>query len=163
MDEIRKKAHQYFSDSVAKKNINNFKEALELIEKAINITPEVSLYWCTKAQYQFDLGRFSYALVSVEKAIELKPRNFIAWGIKGLIKRNMGECRQAAEAFIESLKIKPDFNVYSLLSAVQLEFDSKAALQSAKKALELNPEWEEAQNLFKKAEKQIERDSPQVE
>lgn len=157
MNEDDQKAYQYLKESEEIYQADLIK-AMELIEKAIDIVPNAAILWTTKAKYQYDLKNYEAALESVEKAIELKPQSYFAWLHKGLIKRNMEQYEEAAQAYIESLKIKPDFNVYTLLSDVQMEFDVEAALQSAKKALELNPNWDEAKELLKEAEDMLKND-----
>ena len=51
----------------------DYKEALEMVEKAIAINPNIARYWDTQAWLYFEIGENSRAIISEKKAIELYP------------------------------------------------------------------------------------------
>lgn len=53
----------------------DYMDALEMIDKAIQINPTVAGYWDTQAWLYFELGESEKACLSEQKAIELYPHN----------------------------------------------------------------------------------------
>ena len=76
MNEIKNKAHQFYRDSWVIEEENNLIMAINLIDKAIELMPRVSIYWTTKSQYLFEIENYSEALNCISKALELKSNNY---------------------------------------------------------------------------------------
>lgn len=68
---------------------------------------------------------------------------------------NLGKNELAAKNFKNALKLHPDFNLYTIIASVELAFDPDLALVHATKALEIEPNWEEARNILNMAKKLI--------
>lgn len=152
-------AKKYLTQSLNKSKEGNYEEALKLIQKAIDLFPNATVFWTFKSEYFFEMKNYEDALKCVDKAIELKDRNFHAWSLKGAIYEGLKDYELSAEAFQKSLEIKQDFNIYTLLANVQMNFDLKSAICNASKALKLNPEWDEAKNILNQAKKMMEKET----
>lgn len=63
------KANTHFSN-------NELLQALQSIQKAIEIAPENAKYWELKGFIQSKLSEYENTLQAYSKAIELKPNNF---------------------------------------------------------------------------------------
>ncbi len=120
------------------------------------MAPEIPLYWTTKAQFLLDLKRYSESEQAVSNALELDPGNATALFAQGLIELKSRRFRESAEAFLIAAEISPTHQTYTMLGGVQLELDPHEALRSAEKALELEPDWDEAQTVLSEAKRRIE-------
>jgi len=76
-----------------------------------------------------------------------------AWGELGLVHRNLGQFEEAAACYKRSVALEEDFSTYTLLAAVEYEFDVEQPIIHAEKALQLNPDWDEAETVLAEAKK----------
>lgn len=82
---------------------------------------------------------------------------WLAWVELGRVQYDRGWYEVAAICFRTALEYVSDKGLFTILANVQLTFDPPAALESAKKALAMDPDWEEAPGIAKDAEDHIER------
>lgn len=88
------------------------------------------------------LGRLDDAEKMLRKAIGLDPELVFAWNELGFVVREKGHFEAAAFCFEQSAVISECPYVFTVLANTQSAFDSEAAIESAKRALELDPDWE---------------------
>lgn len=115
--------------SIELTNQNTFQEAFELLEEAIQLTPNNVMLYVNKADYLNRLGKLNESAECAEKALKLDPNNYKA---KSLLSSNLN-------------------NLYTICMD---EGKHQEALDKINKALELTPNdfvalYNKAANLFK--------------
>ncbi len=135
----------------------DYHSAISLIEHAIALDPNNSIYHATKARYLYDSDKLEEAIVAAMMALELEPDNIHAWLILGLVEERRENFEESAYYYLKASDLKEDYNIYTLLAGVQYKYNPKLAIASATKALQLNPDWEEAINLLNLARNKLEK------
>ncbi len=148
LSEKKGQAFAYFKDARKAEEQNCLEEAIRLVRKATSLRPSVSYYWAMEGQILKNSGKHEEGIVAAEKAIELEPETSQYWTLLGLCKVALGRYEEAASAYKRSIELEEDFGTYTLLAAVECEFDDEQAIIHAERALELNPDWDEAKNIL---------------
>lgn len=148
-------AEKYFEWSRASESQGNLEGALRHIEDAIRRRPGETVFWSAKAQYLYDLEEYLSAVAAARTAVQLNSNNYHSWAIQGMALARLGEFRESAECYRRSIAIKEDVGVYTMLAAVEYEFDADMAVSTAKRALSIDPEWDEAKEVLKAAKKKL--------
>ncbi len=148
-------AERYWQRALKAEEQKNLPEAIRLIEKAINLCPSHTVYWSAKSQFLYDSSNFEGALLAANKSIDCNPKNHHAWTIFGLAHVHVRTLEEAAACFKRSTELKEDFATYTMLAAAEVEFDVESAIKHAKKALDLNPDWDEATKILRSAESKL--------
>ncbi len=130
---------------------NNAKRANELIDDAILCLPTNWYLWASKAQFLEDLGRFGESEAAARRSLSLNKNKPLVWNILGGHNVREGLFEEAIKCYEKSLVLKEDFGTLTMLAAVEIEVDVKSALKHAQRALELNPEWDEAATILDRA------------
>lgn len=152
MDKSTKElAHEFYKRAWDEEGNDNLNEAVSLMNKALALDPARSVYWATKGQFLMQLSDYDGAETAARKSVDLKPRNHHGWSLLGEIYSNMKAFDKAAQSFKAAVNLKPDYGTYTMLAAVEVECDLTSAVVHAKKALELNPDWFEAEKVLTKA------------
>lgn len=133
----------------------NLEGALSIMEKAIVADPSNPVLIIYKGQLLLDLSREEDAEKEFKRALKLDPKNPYAWGHLGLLMQSREEFERAAFCFQRVVEEIPDHNTLTILANVQLAFDPESALLNAEKALQCNPEWEEAKEVLRTAKKHL--------
>ena len=107
--------------------------------------------WSLKGSALVELERLTEAESVTRTAIEKDQRNYHTWYLYGIIQSENGYFEKAAYCYKKSLRLRKDFGTYTLLAAAEYEFDLPSSIKHAQKALESNPEWEEAEAILKSA------------
>lgn len=152
---LREKSEEYWRQALEAEEQENLPEAISWIEKAIELCPSDTVYWSAKGQFLRSAGRYKESKVSTRRAIELNPKNHHAWSSLALAHIHLGSFEEAAACFKRSVELKEDFGIYTMLAAAEIEFDVESAIKHAKKALELNPDWDEAREILRSAESKL--------
>ena len=137
---------------------SDLKKALLEINKSLELFPSVKKNFkllITKSDILKKLRRYKEAERIVRQAITVKPNHWAGWLLYGAINFKLKSYERAAYCYKKVVARKPDFNFYTILANAELTFDVKAALTDAKKALKLNPKWEEAIKIRDKAKKML--------
>jgi tetratricopeptide (TPR) repeat protein len=153
MSAIGKEAQQLLRRAWDAADKEDLPRALEEINRALELRPKQTRYWATKGSFLREMARMDEAEQALRTAIELDERNFMAWTELAQVYETQGLFEKAAFCLGQSVGIKPDFHTYTMLANVQLAFDAGAALRSAGKALEMNPDWNEAEKIKQKAKR----------
>jgi len=84
-----------------------YEDALEALEKALEINPEDEFALSMKVFALVSLGRYEDALEALEKALEINPEAAPALSQKGLALAYLGRHEDALEALNKALEINP--------------------------------------------------------
>lgn len=130
-------------------SIHQEKEALEDVEKAITLSPEEENAYLLRGEIKEKTGDKENALANYQQVIDLNPFNEKAYLQIGQLYISQEMYDEAISFFDDAIEIKNDFaKAYSERGrAKYLKGDKKASAEDMKKALELNPDGEEAQKL----------------
>lgn len=82
---------RYFDEGMAESKLGNYRSAITLFDKAIEINPYVSRYYVGRGIAKFGLGQFDRALIDCDKAILLDPSNTSAYLARNLIHQTRNE------------------------------------------------------------------------
>ena len=149
--ENEKQADELSRLAQEKQNEELHEDALALIDQAISLNPSDTALWSVKGESLYDSKRFTEAEATARTAIEKDKRNYHAWSLLGRILAQTGYNEKAALCYQKSLRLREDGYVYTLLAAVEYEFDLSSSIKHAQKALELVPGWDEAELVLKSA------------
>lgn len=152
-----KPGHEAWNAALAASDSGDTAGALRLIDQAIHREPAEWRCLLSKGRILHEAGRFNEAQTVLEDALKRFPDAWPSWGELGMLNYRREYYELAAFCFQELLKHKEDESIYTLLASSQLTFDPPAALENAKKALAIAPNWEEAHRITKRAEDLIER------
>ena len=147
-DKSKKKAFSLRNMAGAAQKKGDYEKASELIEQAIQIYPKASILWVTKALFLFEAKRFDAALEIVNKSVKVSPKNYFGWLLRAEIYMELGNVDEAVQSYKEYVKLQEHDWAYTILASLESESDPETAIAHAKRALELNPAWEEASNIL---------------
>lgn len=82
---------------------------LEYFSKALDINPEVAVWWIIKGGTLNDLCRYNEAMTCCDKALEIDPESGSAWNYKGVSLKNLEKYMDALACFDKALEIDPDY------------------------------------------------------
>ena len=119
----------------------NYDEALELLNKAIELYPNNSDSYSIRALIYMSLNRLDSASSSIDKALEIKPDDFTYSYNKAIIIQRKGDFDQAEKLFNFVLKRSPNYTpAISDLALLHVETgDLDKAEIGMRKAIELSP------------------------
>ncbi len=120
---------------------NKYEEAIEAIDKALEINPSDNIALKIKDIVLATLGKYEEALEVLNKALEINPVNCYALTSKGKVLAKLGKYEEAIEVFNKVLEINP-VNYYALVNKGVLLIHLgkiKEALETFNKALEIDP------------------------
>ncbi|OJJ13927.1 hypothetical protein BKI52_44990 [marine bacterium AO1-C] len=125
--------------SEAKIKANKFKEAVKLLDKAIELSPQSAQLYVKRALSLRSLKKDKKALQDCKKAIELDDKSTDAYYQQGMVYAAMKDFQEAVASFRQALTIDKDYaNAYLGMATVKQEAgDAEGACEDAKKAQEL--------------------------
>ena len=88
-----------------------YEEALQAIDKALKLNPDVFTVWYNKGVALDNLGRYEEALQAYDKAIELSPNVFNVWHRKGVALYKLVRYEEALQAINKALELNPDVSI----------------------------------------------------
>jgi tetratricopeptide (TPR) repeat protein len=121
--------------------------SLKEIDQAIKLAPAGNVraaYYATKAGFLNRAGEHEQAILACKQSIELVDRNLYAFVELGLASLERGLFQEAATALEKAVRIRSDYNIYTILAKALMTVDPGKALESAERALELKPDWADA-------------------
>jgi tetratricopeptide (TPR) repeat protein len=118
--------------------------ALELLDRAIQIDPMFAEAYFDRGNALFVLQQFQAAVQSYDKAIRLKPEYAEAYQNRGSALHELQQFQAAGESYDKAISLKPDFteassNRTNNLQALMLY---QATLEFYEKAMLLHPKYE---------------------
>jgi tetratricopeptide (TPR) repeat protein len=124
-----KNAAILFAKGYALQKQNHYSEALDYIEKSLEIEPD-NIKALTKRAYVIAcLGEYDRAKDAITEAISKKKTNSKSWYYKGVINYMSGNYTAAHEAFKQSLELKPDVS-----RVIHCKNKAKRKMESANRA-----------------------------
>ena len=122
-----------------------FNDAIESLEKAIELKPDDPEAWHNKGCVLGKLGKYKEELKAYDKAIELKPDYPEAWNNKGVALAERGKHDEALGAFEKAIELKPDFPTawYNKATAYSLKKKKTEAIEFLTKAIKLDSKYKE--------------------
>ncbi|PQV41969.1 tetratricopeptide repeat protein [Methanohalophilus euhalobius] len=124
-----KNAAILFAKGYALQKQHHYSEALDYIEKSLEIEPD-NIKALTKRAYVIAcLGEYDRAKDAIAEAISKKKTNSKSWYYKGVINYMSGNYTAAHEAFKQSLELKPDIS-----RVVHCKNKAKSKMESANRA-----------------------------
>ena len=120
--------------------------AVELIDKAIKISPNNAAFYSNRGNALQDLKQFDAAIASYDKAIQLKPDYADAYSNRGLALQGLKQFDAAIASYDEAIQLKPDYaEAYSNRGNALKELEQfDAAIADYDKAIQLKPDLAEA-------------------
>lgn len=141
----------YFKLANANKVIKNYSEAIRQCRRAIELAPEVSLYYETLGDLYYELQNFIEAKKLYKEAVFIDPRNARAQTFLGILQSKDKEHESAIKSLETAVSIDPNnVNIrYNLALAYEVAGKSDEARIEYEKVLELEPNHKEASNNLK--------------
>ena len=124
----------------------NHQGAVDMIDGAIEINPNVASYYSNLAIALIGLNQLNAAILNCQKAIELNIDFAEAYTNLGLALRELKKFEEAVESYEKAIALSPNqAEAYSNLSIVLLELKQfEAALANCNKAIELKTDFANA-------------------
>lgn len=141
----------YFKLSNANRTIKNYSEAIRQCRRAIELAPEISLYYETLADTYYELQNFIEAKKLYKEAVFIDPKNARAQTFLGILQSRDKEHDSALKSLETAVSLDPE-NVdirYNLALAYEVAGKRDEAKLEYSKVLELNPKHKEAGNNIK--------------
>lgn len=131
---------------------SNPKKAVQYYDNAIIVNPDAPEPYHMKAFYLQNHDKLSEAIGLYKKIIVKNPDYLPAFLNSGILYMEMDSIPQAVNAFNVMTQIKPEDPVgyYFKAQAELLNNDQEAALEAVSVALRINPDYVEANELYKK-------------
>lgn len=100
-------ANNYLGYMLADRGLR-LRYALQLIERALEVSPENGAFLDSFAWVQFKLGNYDLALVNLKKAVDLLDNDAVIYEHLGDVYKAMGNMDEAARQYDRALDIDPD-------------------------------------------------------
>ena len=133
----------------------NHSLALSLLELALEHSPKDQLVLVYYGRVLHALGRDKEAEHSLREAVAIRSDLCYPWSELGLLLKDCKRFGEAAECFQKSAQLHPDASTFTLLAELELSFDADSSFRNAMKALELDPNWDEAIQIAARAKAAI--------
>ncbi len=140
---------------------NRDNEAVEAFKEAVRLEPDfaeahyrLGLAYHATAQREEAEKSFEAAAEAYEKALKKEPKDSDAHFYLGLVLGRLGKYDDAVKAFKESIKHAPEESedkYYELALAHYKVAQYKEAIDACKKALEIKPDFFQAEELLEKS------------
>lgn len=89
--------------------LGRYEEALEAIDRALDINPYNEVAWVNKGNALTKMGRLVDALRSFNAAIKVNPAYEVAWNNKGNALARLGRYEEALRCYEKALELDPDY------------------------------------------------------
>ena len=113
-------------------NLRNYVPALELIEKALKLKPDLTAAAREKANLLYLLGKMKEAAEYIRSILPGFKDNPTLWNLLGNTEYSLGEWMKALEAYREAMSLAPDTPLFQVNAARCLE-----ALEETEEAISL--------------------------
>ncbi len=141
----------YYKLANANRQIKNYSEAIRQCRRAIELAPEVGLYYETLADIYYELQNFIEAKKMYKEAVFIDPKNARAHAFLGILQSKDKEHDAALKSLETAVSLDPD-NVdirYNLALAYEVSGKKDEAKAEYEKVLDLDPQHKEAANNLK--------------
>lgn len=141
----------YYKLALANHSIKNYSEAVKQCKRAIELAPEVSLYYEALGDIYMDIQNFIEAKKIYKEAVFIDPKNARAHALLGTLQSRDGEHDSAIKS-LETAVALDNKNIdmrYNLALAYEVAGRKEEAKVQYEKVLESNPQHKEAMNNIK--------------
>ncbi|WP_432738768.1 tetratricopeptide repeat protein [Maridesulfovibrio sp. FT414] len=134
-------AYELFFESEICHYQNDYDQAIDLLEKAISISPSDDFLLTSLGVNYLFVDSNGKAIELFNKAIEINPNDPKAWAQKGVSYSEMGDHKKAIELYDKAIEINPKyFNAWRQKGVSYAKMgDEKKAIELYDKAIEINP------------------------
>jgi tetratricopeptide (TPR) repeat protein len=122
-------------------SLGRYQEAIDCLDKALEIDPRYAYAWTNKGACLRSLGRYQEAISCYDKALEIDPRNATAWNNKGSSLGSLGRYQEAISCYDKALEIDPRYALVWTNKGSSLGSLGRyqEAIDCLDKALEIDP------------------------
>lgn len=141
----------YYKLANANRSIKNYSEAIRQCKRAIELAPEISLYYETLGDIYYELQNYIEAKKLYKEAVFIDPKNARAQTFLGILQSRDKEHESAIKSLETAVSLDSG-NVdirYNLALAYEVAGRKDEAKVEYTKVLELNPNHKEASNNLK--------------
>ncbi len=139
-------AETEFYRSLAYHNNQDFKQAINHYDKAIEINPQLAAAYSNRGAAKYALRKYQEAIVDCDKAIEINPQLAEAYSNRGLAKSDLGDKNGAIADYDKAIEINPQYAdaYYNRGGAKYALGKYQEAIEDYDKAIKINPQLAEA-------------------
>jgi len=113
-------AEEYFKQGVDYYENKQFQEALQCLQKCVELNPENADIWFVLGGIQSILGNNKEAEKSYQQALLLNPEHASAWFNLGRVQADLGNNKEAEESFKQVLLLNPEYvDIWFVLGKIQ--------------------------------------------
>ncbi len=141
----------YYKLALANNSIKNYAEAIKQCKRAIELAPEVSLYYETLGDIYNGIQNFIESKRYYKEAVFIDPKNARAHAVLGTLQSKDGEHENAIKSLETAVSLEPN-NIdmrYNLALAYEVAGRKDEAKIQYQKVLEADPNHKEAMNNIK--------------
>ena len=137
--EIEENADAYYYLGFAKSGIGKNKEAINDLNKAIELNPSDARYFYVRGNTKDSLRDYEGAIKDFKRTVELDPTHINALGNLALAQKDSGKYKEAIESLDKAIKIDPmHSNNIRMRGNIKYEMKNyKAAIKDFDKALDI--------------------------
>lgn len=137
------KARDWTNKSYSLHKLGRFQEAVDCLDKALELDPRDVAAWTNRGNSLNSLGRYDEAVLSLNQALELDPNDSAAWQNKGMSLSRLGRYAEALDCFDKAIAIDP-FHADAWIwmnkaNCLNCLGRSQEAIRCCDKALEIDP------------------------
>ena len=141
----------YYKLALANNSIKNYAEAIKQCKRAIELAPEVSLYYETLGDIYNGIQNFIESKRYYKEAVFIDPKNARAHAVLGMLQSKDGEHENAVKSLETAVSLEPN-NIdirYNLALAYEVAGRKDEAKIQYQKVLDTDPNHKEAMNNIK--------------
>lgn len=141
----------YYKLAQANRSIKNYSESIRQNKRAIELAPEVGLYYEALADTYYDLQNYIDAKKCYKETVLIDPKNPRAHMFLGILQARDKEHESAVKSLETAVELEPnDANIrYNLALAYEFSGRTDEAKTEYERVLELEPGHKEAANNLK--------------
>ena len=147
-EQNRMTAQDYFRRAFKNDDLGKYEEAIEDLNKAIELKPDYTYAYNNRGFAYNNLGQYNRAIEDLDKAIELDPDNTYAYNNRGFAYNNLGQYNRAIEDYDKAIELDPDYaRAYNNRGSTYDDLKQyDRAIEDYDKAIELDPDYALAYN-----------------
>lgn len=146
-------ADELILDAWDELNLGNTDEAVAKGEAALELDPDDWYVNSSLGLFFRERQEMEKSLHFCQRGVELAPEMSLAWTTLATTQLERERFKEAAEGYAKAVELKERPSTYTLMASAKINMDDfEGAIEAAKRALELDPEWDEAEALLKQAE-----------
>ena len=136
------RADHYYSLAGIKFNSKEYNEAILHLDRAIQLNPQVDLFFLNRGVAKDVVGNHKDAIEDYNQAIKLDPENIHAYNARGSTKNHIGDYKGAKDDYSKSIKLdRNNGEAYKARGNINLKLKNyQAAFEDFTEAIKLDPQ-----------------------